>query len=215
MAATTPRGAETRERIVATASALFAEQGAKGTGLDQVLRAAGASKSQLYQHFTGKDALLLAVVEHRRVHQAVPIVRSMEAVGTRADLVVWLDDYVRTGDDSGYVQGCPLGALASEVAETHPDARQALAGCFAGWRDALAGIARRLQDAGELPPDADVEMLAHAQLALLEGGRLLAQTERDGRALRAAAAGTLALLDAPPRVRDDGAPGAGEGRRRD
>jgi TetR/AcrR family transcriptional repressor of nem operon len=197
---TTTRGAATRDRIVAAASALFAEQGVNGTGLDQVLRAAGASKSQLYQHFASKDALVLAVVAHRREHQSEPIVRALEAVTTRADLARWLDGYVESGADRDYAQGCPIGALASEIAESDPHARVALAGCFGSWREALVGIAQRLQESGDLPVDTDLETLARAQLALLEGGRLLAQTERDGRALRAAAAGTLALLDAPPRM---------------
>lgn len=198
--ATTARGAATRERIVATASDLFAVGGVNGTGLDQVLRAAGASKSQLYQHFPGKDALVLAVVEWRRRHQSEPIVRTLDDITTREGLATWLDGYVGGDADVELTRGCPIGSLASELAETDPDARAALAGCFAAWREALAGIARRLRDAGELPADVDVDAVARAQLAILEGGRLLAQTERDGRSLRAAADGALALLDAPPRV---------------
>lgn len=198
----TARGAATRERIVATASALFAERGVNGTGLDQVLKTAGASKSQLYQHFAGKDALVLAVVEHRREHQSEPIVEALDEVRTRADLMLWLEGYVQSGADCRYAQGCPIGSLASELAETDPAARTALAGCFGSWRDALVGIAHRLQESGDLPADADADTLARAQLALLEGGRLLAQTERDGRSLAAAAAGALALLDAPPRLVD-------------
>lgn len=199
MAGTTERGAATRERIVATASALFAEQGVNGTGLDQVLRAAAANKSQLYQHFTSKDALVLAVVDWRRTHQSEPMVQALAEVSSRAGLARWLEAYVASGAEVQYAQGCPIGALASELAETHPEARAALSDCFGAWRQALVQVGRRLRDAGELPDDVDLDRLARGQVAVLEGGRLLAQTERDGRSLRAAADAALALLDAPPR----------------
>lgn len=199
MAGTTARGAATRARLVETASELFAAHGVHATGLDQVLKTAGASKSQLYQHFAGKDGLVHAVIEWRRENYAGPIVRSLDEIEHRADLAAWLEEYVRSGIEVDFAQGCPLVSMASELAETDPDARRKLAGCFGDWRSALVGVAERLKSRGELPADTDTDTLARAQLALLEGGRILAQTERDERALRAAAYGALALLDAPPR----------------
>src|SRR4051812_50128406 len=60
----TARGAKTRARIVAAAAELMYIQGVGATTLDDVLAASGASKSQLYHHFDGKDALVRAVVDH-------------------------------------------------------------------------------------------------------------------------------------------------------
>ncbi|WP_151484745.1 TetR/AcrR family transcriptional regulator, partial [Streptomyces albicerus] len=57
----TERGRQTRARIVEAAAALVAERGVEGTGIDHVLAAARASKSQLYHYFTDKDDLIRAV----------------------------------------------------------------------------------------------------------------------------------------------------------
>src|ERR1051325_6216845 len=54
----TARGAKTRARIVAAAADLMYVKGVGATTLDDVLAASGVSKSQLYHHFDGKDALV-------------------------------------------------------------------------------------------------------------------------------------------------------------
>src|SRR3954451_22438066 len=55
----------TRERILAAARRLFAEQGYKGTSVGQIEAAAGLSPRSggLYKHFASKEALLRAVME--------------------------------------------------------------------------------------------------------------------------------------------------------
>jgi len=47
----------TRERIVAAATAEFAEHGIAGARVDRIAAAAAANKAQLYSYFGGKDAL--------------------------------------------------------------------------------------------------------------------------------------------------------------
>ena len=47
------------------AAELVAERGVEGTSLDEVLAAAGASKSQLYRYFAGRDELVEAAVARR------------------------------------------------------------------------------------------------------------------------------------------------------
>src|SRR6516225_2467679 len=61
----TGRGRASRERIVERAAELVAERGVEGTSLDEVLAAAGASKSQLYHYFAGRDELVEAAVARR------------------------------------------------------------------------------------------------------------------------------------------------------
>ncbi|MCH4813614.1 TetR/AcrR family transcriptional regulator [Vreelandella neptunia] len=62
------KGKATRQRIVESAVEFFHAQGVDGTGVEQILRQAGAGKSQFYQHFSTKDALVCEVAvwwEHR------------------------------------------------------------------------------------------------------------------------------------------------------
>ena len=61
----TPKGAATRARIVDAANQLMYERGVAATTLADVRAASATSKSQVYQHFADKDALVKEVIETR------------------------------------------------------------------------------------------------------------------------------------------------------
>ncbi|MEU8176488.1 TetR/AcrR family transcriptional regulator [Microbispora hainanensis] len=175
----TARGAKTRTRIVTAASDLMYVKGVRATTLDDVLAASGVSKSQLYHHFDGKDALVRAVIDH--VGERV-IEREREALGhvsTIRGLRRWRDALVQNNALRHGAYGCALGALASEVSDHDALARQALSRLFTEWQGLLAGVLRRLQDGGGLAPEASADQLATGLMAALQGGYLLAQTARD------------------------------------
>src|ERR1044071_7137914 len=62
MATTTPRG-ERRERILASATSLFEENGFHGAGIDDIAAAAGVTGPAIYRHFKNKDAVLVALFD--------------------------------------------------------------------------------------------------------------------------------------------------------
>src|SRR3954463_14204754 len=122
----TARGARTRARIVAAAAELMYVKGVGATTLDDVLAASGASKSQLYHHFDGKDALVRAVVD--QVGQRI-IERERDALGhvsTIRGLYRWRDALIQRNALRDGAYGCALGSLAAEVSDHDDLARQAL-----------------------------------------------------------------------------------------
>ncbi|SFD00356.1 transcriptional regulator, TetR family [Nocardioides terrae] len=154
-------------------------QGVGATTLDDVLAASGASKSQLYQHFDGKDALVRAVIDH--VGERI-IRRERDALGhvsTIRGLYRWRDATVQRNALRDGAYGCALGSLASEVSDHDAAAREALARLFGEWQELLAAVLRRVQEAGTLPADASVDQLATGLMGALQGGYMLAQTARD------------------------------------
>jgi len=56
---------ETRNQILDSAEALFAERGFEGASLRQIMTQAGANLAAGHYHFGGKDKLLMAVLERR------------------------------------------------------------------------------------------------------------------------------------------------------
>lgn len=75
--------------------------------------------------------------------------------------------------------GCPLGSLAAELADQDETARQDLARYFAAWQGLLVDGLERMRANGVLRADADADALATGLMAALQGGYLLAQTNRD------------------------------------
>ncbi|MDX1266508.1 MAG: TetR/AcrR family transcriptional regulator, partial [Oceanisphaera sp.] len=54
-----------RQQLITTAFDLFYRQGIHAVGINQILQASGIAKKTLYHHFSGKEALVAAVVAYR------------------------------------------------------------------------------------------------------------------------------------------------------
>jgi len=52
-----------RERLIATASRLFYEQGYNATGINQILKESGVAKASMYDHFRSKEDICIAYLQ--------------------------------------------------------------------------------------------------------------------------------------------------------
>jgi AcrR family transcriptional regulator len=58
-------GRAARDELLAAAMRVFAQRGYQQAGVDEIAAEAGYSKGALYWHFSGKEELLLALIEER------------------------------------------------------------------------------------------------------------------------------------------------------
>lgn len=170
---------ETRDKLVDTAARLFHEQGYAGTGISTILREAGVNSGSLYHFFSSKEVLLQAVLE--RYHELLqPLVLGPieEAEVDPIERVFRLLAWYREGMvATGCRLGCPLGNLALEVSDTHPEVRPTIDLNFRDWS---AGIERWLEQAGErLPDDCDRRALSRFVLTVMEGGLMQSRAAGD------------------------------------
>jgi TetR/AcrR family transcriptional regulator, transcriptional repressor for nem operon len=188
----TPKGEETRQRIVEAAADLVFKQGVAHTTIEDVRAAADVSSSQLYHYFDDKPALVRAVIEH----QADTIVAGQETfdLSSLNGLRAWRDWVIEHQRELNCSGGCPIGSLGGELAETDPDARAEVSDGFKRWETAIRTGLREMHARGRLTPDADPDTLALALLAALQGGLLLTQIERDTKPLEAALDAMLELI---------------------
>jgi TetR/AcrR family transcriptional repressor of nem operon len=159
----------TRERILEAASRLFREHGIAAVGLAKIMAEAGLTVGTFYTHFKSKEALLRESLLRSLDARHEQLERALD----EADLEVVVRAYLSPEhrDESG--TGCPVAALASEVAR-HPRAtRQTFASHNAPILDALASglSSRRGKDVSR----AD----AAALLGLLAGTLQLARATPD------------------------------------
>ena len=172
----------TRDRIVDAAVELFCIHGYTGTAMQQVVAAAGAPNGSVYHHFRGgKDELAAAAIE-----RAGAIYRDLvlAIIDTEDDLVagtrVAFDSAAVVLAETGYVDACPVGPVALEVACTTVPLREACQRVFEDWIQVFTG---RLVDAGAEREAA--RSAAIAVIAILEGGFALARTARSPEPMRA------------------------------
>ena len=192
----TARGRATRSRIVAAAALLMYERGVAGTSLDDVREATSTSKSQLYHYFADKSALVCAVVSYQQEAVLAGQQPFLGEFATLKELKAWRDRIVKLNGAAATFCGCPIGGLASEVADTDDDARGAASAAFDAWRGQLAEGLGRMRATGELPKRADPDELALGVLAALQGGLLLAQTTKQIRPLEVALDHAIAGIEA-------------------
>jgi len=182
----TAKGRATRERIVAAASELMLQRGVARTTIEDIQEAATISTSQMYHYFADKKDLVSAVIDYQTDQVLSFQHLGLDRIESIDDLRRWRDVMVDAVHGRNGLGGCPLGSMASELSDCDPVARARLARSFAQWenviRDGLVAIATR----GELAAGTDIDGIALAMLAALQGGLLLSQVRRDAAPLAAA-----------------------------
>ena len=175
----TARGLATRERIVQAAADMMYVRGVAATTLDDVRTASGTSKSQLYQHFADKDALVHAVIAARSAQVLERERQRLGRLNSFSGLRRWRDALVEVNSLQHGAYGCGLGSMSIELSGRDEQARTALDAAFEQWETLLADGLRRMQANGSLRPDAEPDRLAIALMAALQGGYLLAGAAHD------------------------------------
>lgn len=175
----TVKGRATRARIVEAASTLMHERGVANTSTEDILKAAAVSNSQLYHYFDDKDDLIRAVIAYQVERVLSHQEKLLTGLDSFAALKGWRDTLVSLASQQRGRGGCPIGSLASELADLDEDARQALSAGFARWETAIRDGLEVMRDRGELRAETNPSELALATLTALQGGLLLTQTRRD------------------------------------
>lgn len=174
----TSKGVATRQRILEAACDLVFERGAQALNLDEILAVTGTSKSQLYHYFANRSDLIHAALA-RQGERVLDLQRpTLGDVDGWESLSRWRDSVVGVVEALGYRGGCPIGSLANELAEVDEDARTEAVSVFEQWHHLLVEALRAMVIAGQFRADADLDHLALATLASLQGGLLLSKTTR-------------------------------------
>jgi AcrR family transcriptional regulator len=182
----TAKGRATRERIVGAASELMLQRGVARTTIEDIQEAAAISTSQMYHYFADKNDLVAAVIDFQ-TEQVLGVQHlGLDRIESIEDLYRWRDIMVDLVRGLGCAGGCPLGSMANELSETDPVARARLARSFAQWENMIHDGLHTIAARGELPAGTDVNRIALAMLAGIQGGLLLSQVRRETAPLEAA-----------------------------
>ena len=156
----TVKGERTRGKIVDAAAGLMLNDGVAGTTIEDVCAAAGVGRSQVYHYFDDKGELVRAVIER----QAELVFSGQEPhlahIQGWESWEAWRDFVVEIQRNAGCVGGCPLGSLASELADEDELTRQILVTSFERWERAFRVGVQRMHALGLLCADADTARLA-------------------------------------------------------
>lgn len=163
-----PRGFDA-DAALGRAMAVFWEQGYEGASLADLTAAMGITKTSMYAAFGNKEDLFRKVLERYEQGPAAYVARALRQPTAREVATTFLAGSVATSTHPGDPAGClsVQGSLAAgEAGRTARD-------LLTAWRDRgrvhLRDRFRRAVDDGDLPPDADPELLARYVMTVANG----------------------------------------------
>lgn len=174
-------GTTTRQRLIVATTESLRRHGYHGTTLKHVTTAASATTGSAYHFFPGGKSELVEVVlrESGAAYFELFVLLASQTETPAEAVAAFLDGAADTLEQSGFIDPCPIGGVAREVANTEEQLRVTADEVFTNWIDgaaagfALAGLS-----------DREAIELAELVVAGIEGGFVLARTRRDPELLR-------------------------------
>jgi TetR/AcrR family transcriptional repressor of nem operon len=131
---------ETRVRIVEAAAAEFRARGVSGVGVADIMGRAGLTHGGFYSHFASKDDLLVEALERAIQQTRETLGGSLETLPPEQHLAAVIDRYLSPKHAAHPERGCPVAALASELARAGRKARRELARIIRSRLSWLRGV---------------------------------------------------------------------------
>jgi TetR/AcrR family transcriptional repressor of nem operon len=166
----------TRERIVRAAARRFRSRGSQGAAIGDLMQDLHLTHGGFYRHFKSKDELFAEAFEHGHGEIFARILSAIEQAPKGEEVKALIDAYLSTEHCDNPGEGCPIAALATELARRSPRSRVRLA--------FERGLRNRTHRISKYMPGASEE-----------------ERERKARALMSGMAGTLAIARV---ITDDG-----------
>ena len=127
--------AATRQRIIKAAAAEFRQNGIGGTGLSDLMAAAGLTHGGFYRHFDSKDQI---VAEACAAATESAIATFFSNKSPESGLKARVAKYLSPAHRDDPSAGCPLAALGSEIARCDEKTRAAATQAFLRLVDLIA-----------------------------------------------------------------------------
>jgi len=187
---------ETRRKLVAAASVLFAEQGLSKPSLDAICARAGFTRGAFYVHFQTREDLIVAVIEEVMGGFIDMIIAAGEA---GADLSAIIGAFTMSVQSGAFpFPGSVRPHQILEACARSEKLREEYLEQIGNARKRLADTVRRGQETGNLRADADADAVAQLLLATVLGVEIAAEIQVPFDA--AGVGGLLLALLAPPKT---------------
>lgn len=129
--------AEIHQKIVNDASRRVRAEGLTGAAVSSVMRDAGLTHGGFYKHFGNKDELLLESLREAFHEMAECLARAAEESPPGAAWKTVVKTYLRPEHSDHPECGCPLAALAPELARTDGMMKAAIVEELAKYKDRM------------------------------------------------------------------------------
>ncbi|MDE2491651.1 MAG: TetR/AcrR family transcriptional regulator [Elusimicrobia bacterium] len=188
--------AAVRERILQEAEHVIHLKGYGAACMDEIAKASGMTKANLFHHFGSKSALALAVLDYKieefRSRKVLPL--CAQAAPEEA-VAAMFEEGARFFRGIGCRAGCFVGNIALEMSDRDEAFRERVGSFFAEWAAGMAECLERGKSSGYFRPSLDSRASAEAIVALYEGAIMLTRAQRDASIFKRAGAVARSILE--------------------
>lgn len=163
---------ETRARVLKEAARAIRAEGPHRVGVAEVMAKAGLTHGGFYAHFKSKDDLVAAAVGEMFNDARIRLARETGDRPPAEGLIAYIDFYLSPRHRDARATGCPITALAADLARLEGRARDQYGQGVAGLAGRLAGLLKELGHQ-------DAEALGRSMVAELVGALSLARAVAD------------------------------------
>jgi TetR/AcrR family transcriptional regulator, transcriptional repressor for nem operon len=114
---------QTRQRIVQAAARRFRSRGTEGASVGDLMRDLHLTHGGFYRHFDSKERLVAEAFEHGLKQGRDRAARAIAKAPPGGELKAIIDTYLDLAHCDDVADGCPVAALASELARRPRGAR--------------------------------------------------------------------------------------------
>src|SRR5438552_6514939 len=130
---------QTRDRIVRNAARKLRAEGLSGPGVASVMKASGLTVGGFYKHFRSKDELLADAIAQGFADSTEKIHSALQQVPREDKWKELVRLYLSTQHCDHPDTGCPVAALAPEIARAKFSVRKRIADLMKAWVEFMPG----------------------------------------------------------------------------
>jgi TetR/AcrR family transcriptional repressor of nem operon len=171
-----------RERILQEAEHVLHLKGYNAACMDEIAKASGMTKANLFHHYGSKSQLALAVLDYKiaefRARKVEPL--CSQAAPEKA-VEAMFEAGAKFFHGIGCKAGCFVGNIALEMSDHDEEFRTRVGKFFSEWASSMAECLERCKKSGYFSKDLDSRAAAEAIVAMYEGAVMLTRAQRDAK----------------------------------
>jgi TetR/AcrR family transcriptional repressor of nem operon len=113
----------TREKIIRSAARRFRSRGTEGATIGNLMRDLRLTHGGFYRHFRSKEQLFIGAFEQSLKELAGSVLSVIQHAPRGGELKALIEGYLSTEHVDDVAGGCPVAALATEIARRSPKSR--------------------------------------------------------------------------------------------
>jgi TetR/AcrR family transcriptional regulator, transcriptional repressor for nem operon len=172
-----PKAKETKAFIIEKTAPLFNTKGFVGTSLTDMEKATGLTKGSIYNNFSNKDEVALAVFDHNLKIVNTIIQAEMDKYDSAEDkLLSYVKVYSNNVLQSPFpIGGCPILNTAIEADDSHPSLRKKANAAVLAWKNKIISLINQGIKTKEFRRSVNANETALTIIATIEGGVMISK----------------------------------------